>query len=340
MKPVSSLQHHASPASIGLRSSERSLPYRWKQTSSRSVSRAPSPTGRHALLHQRVPDRRRRRPAGSGSRRRPRRCSPCRRRCRRRRPRRAPPCASAPAARRRSRSARPRARASGPCTASIAQRSCASATSTSKSPACSRNQARSFSWFEAFVTVRKRSVAEPVGEQVVEHAAVLAAQHASTARPAPAIFVTSFESSALEEAPPPAARSSRSRPCARRRRRPPRCAPRRAPGGCPRTGPASPSRRRARAARRRARGARTAGSGEGCRCGGTAPPAGYPLALRPRAWSSLMRSSRSVSSVSSGLRRVPGPAMLTSRDGPGRVDHERRGQRRAVLHVEDSVRGG
>ncbi len=46
------------------------------------------------------------------------------------------------------------ARASGPCTASIAQRSCASFTSTSKSPACSLNQARSFSWFEAFVTVR------------------------------------------------------------------------------------------------------------------------------------------------------------------------------------------
>ena len=42
-------------------------------------------------------------------------------------------------------------------TASIAQRSCASATSTSKSDACSRNQARSLSWFDAFVTVRKRS---------------------------------------------------------------------------------------------------------------------------------------------------------------------------------------
>ena len=56
MKPVSSLQHQPSPASIGLRSSERSLPYRWKQTSSRSVSRAPSPAGFTPLLEQRVPD--------------------------------------------------------------------------------------------------------------------------------------------------------------------------------------------------------------------------------------------------------------------------------------------
>jgi hypothetical protein len=45
MNPVSSLQHHPSPASIGVRSVVRSLPYSGKHTSSRSVSRAPSPAG-------------------------------------------------------------------------------------------------------------------------------------------------------------------------------------------------------------------------------------------------------------------------------------------------------
>jgi hypothetical protein len=44
-KQVSSLQHQPSPASIGPRDSIRSLPYRWKQTSRRSVSRAASPAG-------------------------------------------------------------------------------------------------------------------------------------------------------------------------------------------------------------------------------------------------------------------------------------------------------
>ena len=70
---------------------------------------------------------------------------------------------------------------------------------------------------------------------------------------------------ALQEAPPPRGRWSRSGPCARRRTSPPRCAPARARRGCPRTAPASPSRRTERASRRRSGGGRTGACGEGCR---------------------------------------------------------------------------
>jgi hypothetical protein len=48
-------------------------------------------------------------------------------------------------------------RACGPWTASIAYWACASTTSTSKPSAWRWNQARSLSWFDALVTVRKRS---------------------------------------------------------------------------------------------------------------------------------------------------------------------------------------
>ena len=51
----------------------------------------------------------------------------------------------------------PSARASGPCTASIAQSSSRSSTRTSKPVACSLIQPKSFWWLAAFVTVRNRS---------------------------------------------------------------------------------------------------------------------------------------------------------------------------------------
>ena len=101
-------------------------------------------------------------------------------------------------------------------------------------------------------------LAEPVGEQVVEHAAVLAAEHRVLGA-ALGDAASRRSRGSAGGTPRPAGRSSRSRPCARRRTPPRRCAPPRAPGGCPRTGPASPSRRTGRAARRPARGARTAG---------------------------------------------------------------------------------
>ena len=86
------------------------------------------------------------------------------------------------------------ARASGPCTASIAQRSWASVTSASNSPACSRNQARSFSWFDALVTVRKRS---GPSRYVKRSSRTPPSSRQSTEYWAPrsAIFATSFESS-------------------------------------------------------------------------------------------------------------------------------------------------
>ena len=49
---------------------------------------------------------------------------------------------------------------------------------------------------------------------------------------------------------------------------------------------------------------------------GGKPPGRLPPGTQATAWSSETRSSRNVSSVSSGRRRVPGPAKLTSRTVP------------------------
>ena len=130
-----------------------------------------------AAGHDRVPDRRGVLARRRSARRRPRPCSRCRTRARRARRRR-----SCVAVRKRfgsspSASAATIPRACGPCTASIARSCRRSRSVTSKPSAWRRNQARSRSWLEALVTVRKPS-AEAVGEEVVEHPAVLAAQHA------------------------------------------------------------------------------------------------------------------------------------------------------------------
>ena len=122
-----------------------------------------------------------------------------------------------------------------------------------------RIHARSLSWLDGVGDRQEAVVREPVGEEVVEHAAVLAAQHASTApRPSRELGDVVGEH-ALEER---SASGPRGLDLAHVRDvehagagRAPPCAPR----GCPRTAPASPSRRTERAWRPPPRGGRTAG---------------------------------------------------------------------------------
>ena len=59
--------------------------------------------------------------------------------------------------------------------------------------ACCRNHARSFSWFDAFVTVRKRCGPEAVGEEIVEHPRRRPCRGPSTARRPRRSFSTLLE---------------------------------------------------------------------------------------------------------------------------------------------------
>ena len=196
--------------------------------------------------------------ARSGSRPRPRPCSRCRRRAPRRRPRRASPCACRAGSSPSTRSADDRARVAGP-----GRRASRSRRGGRRPRRRSRRRAREPGEVALVVGgVGDRQVAvvgEPVGEQVVEHAAVLAAEDRVLGAADLELARRRWRAgaAAVERA---RARRSRSRPCARRRRRRSRSAPRGARRGRPRTGPASPSPRTGPASRRRRRARRT----EGC----------------------------------------------------------------------------
>ena len=124
------------------------------------------------------------------------------------------------------------------------------------------------------MTVRKRSAAEPVGEEVVEHAAVLAAEHRVLGAALGDLRHVVREQALEERLGVRAARLDlahvRDVEDARAA-----CARPRAPGGCPRTAPASPSRRTARAAPRPPRGGRRAACGAASRRRAASGPRGY-----------------------------------------------------------------
>ena len=179
MKPVSSLQHQPRPASIGPRSSDQVVaveveaglePQRVARAEAGRGRRRPPTSASHTVARVLGRDQQLdavlARVAGAAD-----------EHAGRAGDRQLGGAEAARAARRRR--ARPTSpRASGPWTASIAKsarRSCTVDVEVRRRGA--RNQARSRSWLEALVTVRKRSGAEAVGEEVVEHAAVLAAEH-------------------------------------------------------------------------------------------------------------------------------------------------------------------
>ena len=144
----------------------------------------------------------------------------------------------------------------------------------------------------------QEAVLQPVGEEVVEHAAVLAAQHAVLRAALAPASRRRWRASAAGTPRPPAP-WSRSRPCARRRTRRRARAPPRAPGGCPRTAPASPSPRTARAAHRPPHGGRTAGCASGSRL--PWPSGRWTLAPAP-AGTSLPRKSERRGHAGAGKR--------------------------------------
>ncbi len=132
-------------------------------------------------------------------------------------------------------------RASGPCTASIAQSSIRSLTSASgKASACAAKPGQVGHVVGGVGDGQIAIHIQAVGEEIVEHAAVLAAEHA-VLRPAERDLRRRRWRAAAAAARAPRARWSRSRPCARRRRcRTPGARPC-APGAPLRTAPASPS---------------------------------------------------------------------------------------------------
>ena len=216
------------------------------------MSRAPSPTGSAPRRDDRVPHRDRARRARSAAPRRPRPCSPCRRRARRARRRR---CSSAvrearAAARRRRARATQRRAPAGPGRRASRSRRAGRSPSTSK-PSAWRSEPGEVARVVGGVRDGQEAVRrQPVGEEVVEHAAVLVAQH-GVLRAAVGDPRDVVGEQALQERLGARARPSRPGPCGRRRtRRRARARPG-APRGCRRTGPASPSPRTARAARRR-----------------------------------------------------------------------------------------
>ena len=257
MKPVSSLQHQPRPASIGPRVVHQVVAVEVEaDLQAQRVARA-EPGGRGAGLDHRVPDggrarggddqldavlarvagaadehavlRRRRSAWRSGS-----------------------ASGSSP-------SARPATipRASGPWTASIA-RSCRRSVELDVEALGVLAEPGEVALVVGGVGDRQEAVAQPVGEEVVEHAAVLAGRARSTARRRRRAWRRRWRGPAAGT-PRRRARSSRSRPCGRRRRRRRARAPPRARRGCPRTARASPSPRTARAGRRPRRGGRGAG---------------------------------------------------------------------------------
>ena len=224
MNPVSSLQHQPSPASIGLRSTRQVVAVEVKAASSRSVSRAPSPQGMA-----------------------PRRSSSSQARARRRGREQLDAVLAGVAgaadqrlgpASRRSRARHPRGqRGGGDRLHDLAGvRALHGEHRVAVDPVLDRDVGSSSAWRRTrrgrlvVGGVGDRQVAirvEAIGEEVVEHAPVLAAEHAYWAPPT-AIFETSFDSSRCSNASAPGPRS-RSRPCARRRTsrmgRGPPCAP-------------------------------------------------------------------------------------------------------------------
>ena len=118
----------------------------------------------------------------------------------------------------------------------------------------------------------QEAIAQAVGEEVVEHPAVVLAEHGVLGAAVRRAWSRRWRGPAAGT-PRRRARSSRSRPCGRRRRRPRARARPRARPGCPRTARASPSPRTARAARRPRRGGRA-----GACAGGRRPSGGRTLA--------------------------------------------------------------
>ena len=246
MKPVSSLQHQPRPAGdrVRARSTGRCRRGESRPPAAACRARRARPASRRAAIsasHSSVAD-----PAAPGPRRRPRPCSRCRRRAPPpRRSRRRAVCirggSSAPSALRGDRRARP-----GPGRRASPSRSIESVTSASNAAACSGEPGEVPLVVGGVCDGQVAVVGEPVGEQVVEDPAVIAAEH-RVLRAADLELRDVVGEQPLEQVERARARRSRSRPCARRRRRRSRFARRRAPAARPRTAPASPSRRRRRA---------------------------------------------------------------------------------------------
>ena len=141
------------------------------------MSRAPRPD-RGRRPGRRAHPRPRARPrAAPAARRRPRRCSRCRRRGRPRRPAAGRPCASARAAGRRPAPRSARRGPPGPARRASPTPAAASTTSASKPPACSREPGEVLLVVRGVGDRQEALGAEPVREEVVEHPAVVAAEH-------------------------------------------------------------------------------------------------------------------------------------------------------------------